>query len=151
MKAPAKQAELDREARIRSLDVKKDESKNPFAIELQLSKDLTNNLNEDLAEREQMTADYYAKKAEDAAKSAAIEEQVERDKTQAIIGFLQSSSQIFEQESVAGKAISTAQALINTYLAATAALASGSKINPIFGILSAAAAVAAGLKSVAQI
>jgi phage-related minor tail protein len=41
--------------------------------------------------------------------------------------------------------------LINTYLAATAALASGSKINPIFGILSAAAATAAGLASVAKI
>jgi hypothetical protein len=41
--------------------------------------------------------------------------------------------------------------LINTYLAATAALASGSKINPVFGIISAGAAVVSGLASVAKI
>lgn len=84
-------------------------------------------------------------------KTAKIEEEIEREKMQAVTGFLANTSQIFEQESVAGKAIASAQALINTYLAATAALASGSKINPIFGIISAAAAVAAGLASVARI
>lgn len=84
-------------------------------------------------------------------KTAKMEEEIEREKMQAVTGFLANTSQIFEQESVAGKAIASAQALINTYLAATAALASGSKINPIFGIISAAAAVAAGLASVARI
>lgn len=86
-----------------------------------------------------------------ARQAAELQEQIERDKVNSIQGFLQNSSKIFEEESIAGKAIASAQALINTYLAATAALASGSKINIAFGIVSAAAAVAAGLKSVAEI
>ncbi|AMW36136.1 tape measure protein [Xanthomonas phage XAJ2] len=50
-----------------------------------------------------------------------------------------------------GKAAAIAQATINTYQAATAAYASGAKINPIFGAVSAAAAVAAGLANVQKI
>lgn len=49
------------------------------------------------------------------------------------------------------KAISIAQAVIDTYRAANAALASGSAINPAFGIISAATAIATGLANVAVI
>jgi hypothetical protein len=148
-----KQSNLEREARITALrrDIEDDEDTNPFAIELQLSKNLTANLAKDLAERNKFYDDYYQKRSDDAAKAAALEEQVEREKFQAITGFANNAAQIFEEDSLAGQGIASANALINTYLAATAALASGSKINPIFGILSAAAAVAAGLKSVAEI
>lgn len=151
--ALAKQSELERQQRIDRLenDLKGDDDSNPFSTEAKLSKNLTKNLNEDLAERNKAYADYYSKRTEDAAKSAAMEEQLEKDKQDAIIGFLHNASRVFEEDSIAGKAVASAQALINTYLAATAALASGSKINPIFGIISAATAVAAGLKAVAEI
>lgn len=49
------------------------------------------------------------------------------------------------------KAISIAQAVIDTYRAANAALATGSAINPAFGIISAATAIATGLANVAVI
>lgn len=49
------------------------------------------------------------------------------------------------------KAISIAQAIIDTYKAANAALASGSAINPVYGIASAAIAVATGIANVAMI
>lgn len=49
------------------------------------------------------------------------------------------------------KAISIAQAVIDTYRAANAALATGSTINPAFGIISAATAIATGLANVAVI
>lgn len=56
-----------------------------------------------------------------------------------------------DRESAAYKVIASLNALINTYRAANAALATGSEINPVFGIISAAAAVAAGLANVAKI
>lgn len=49
------------------------------------------------------------------------------------------------------KAVSIAGATIDTYKAANAAFASGSAINPIFGAISAAAAVTAGLLNVKKI
>lgn len=61
------------------------------------------------------------------------------------------ASNLFDKESKAYKITATAEAIMNTYKAATAALASGSKISPIFGIASATIAVATGLKSVAEI
>lgn len=62
-----------------------------------------------------------------------------------------SLAQLFGEETLIGKAAAIAQATINTYLAATAALASGSKLSPIAGILAASAAIATGLASVAKI
>jgi hypothetical protein len=49
------------------------------------------------------------------------------------------------------KAVSIANATIDTYKAANAAFASGSAINPIFGAISAAAAITAGLLNVKKI
>jgi len=86
-----------------------------------------------------------------ARKTAELEVEIERAKGAIIGNLLGTASDLFEEQSVGQKALSSAQALINTYLAATAALASGSKINPVFGILSAAAAIATGLASVAKI
>lgn len=62
-----------------------------------------------------------------------------------------SLAQLFGEETIIGKAAAVAQATINTYLAATAALASGSKLSPIAGILAASAAIATGLASVGKI
>lgn len=83
--------------------------------------------------------------------SAALLEQKEREKLGIIQNTIGQAASLFEEDSEAYKGLATAQALINTYLAATAALASGSKINPVFGIISAAVAVANGLASVAKI
>lgn len=87
----------------------------------------------------------------DKQRAADLEKQIEFAKLAFTADVLGSIGSLMEQDSAEGKVIASAQALINTYLAATAALASGSEINPIFGILSAAAAVAAGLASVAKI
>lgn len=66
-------------------------------------------------------------------------------------GIIQNVSTLFDRESAAYKIIASTNALINTYRAANAALATGSEINPVFGIIAAAAAVAAGLANVAKI
>jgi len=86
-----------------------------------------------------------------ARKTAEMEVEVERAKTAMIGGIIGEIGGLFEQDSKEHKILASAQALINTYLAATAAYASGAKINPVFGAISAAAAVAAGLASVAKI
>ena len=56
-------------------------------------------------------------------------------------------SSLLGEESAAGKAFATAQALINTYLGASKALAQGG----IWGIAQAAIVVAAGMKNVMSI
>lgn len=56
-------------------------------------------------------------------------------------------SSLLDEESAAGKAFATAQALINTYLGASKALAQGG----IWGIAQAAIVVAAGMKNVMSI
>lgn len=84
-------------------------------------------------------------------KQQEIFEQQQRFKLQVVSNTLSSISSIVDRDSAAYKVIASLNALINTYLAATAALASGSKINPVFGIVSAAAATAAGLAAVAKI
>lgn len=83
------------------------------------------------------------KKDADAAAQAA-----QIDSLGATIG---QAAGLFEENTIAYKGLASAEALINTYQAATAALASGSKISPIFGVISAGVAVATGLKSVAKI
>lgn len=60
-------------------------------------------------------------------------------------------AQVAEEQSGLFKAAATTQALIDTYAAANAALRTGSEISPFFGIASAIAAVALGLKNVAEI
>lgn len=86
-----------------------------------------------------------------ARKGAALEEEIERSKIATISNLIGSFADLAAEDSEEHKILASAQALINTYLAATAALASGSEIHPIFGIISAAAAIATGLQAVAKI
>jgi hypothetical protein len=121
---------------------------NAFETQAKVRIDIEDRLQKDLKDRKDKAA------TEDiirVRKGAALEEEVERQKV-AIIGNLMGSlANLAAEDSEEHKILATAQALINTYLAATAALASGSEINPIFGIISAAAAVANGLAAVAKI
>jgi hypothetical protein len=119
-----------------------------FATRANIVTDIAKRMQKELTK---INADAEKERLENQKKYAIIAEQVERQKVAIIGGLTQSLANLSRQDSIAGKALATASALVNTYLAATAALASGSEINPIFGILSAAAAVANGLNSVARI
>lgn len=110
--------------------------------------DINKRMNDDLAKMNKKFADEEAARVK---QGAALEVAVERQKVGIISNLTGSLANLAEEDTAAHKILASAQALINTYLAATAALASGSEINPIFGILSAAAAVANGLNAVAQI
>lgn len=119
--------------------------------QLDLNKDFTSQMQKDLAERSKLTDKYWDDRNKKAAKAADIETELEQRKYQIFSNLLGSAASLVEQDSVQHKFLASAQALINTYLAASAALASGSEINPVFGIVAAAAAVASGLASVAKI
>ncbi len=82
---------------------------------------------------------------------AQTQEEHTRGELAAISGFYGTLKGLFKENSAQNKAFASAQAIIDTYAAATAALKSGSEISPVFGIISAAAAVAAGLANVAKI
>lgn len=110
--------------------------------------DIDKRLSKDLIKRNKDTQD---KAAADAILATQLRVEAERQAAADIGSIIGSVGSLFESESAEAKILASAQALINTYLAATAALASGSKINPIFGIISAAAAIASGLASVAKI
>jgi hypothetical protein len=110
--------------------------------------DINDRMQDEMAERNEQAALAQIHRARAAAE---LEVEIERQKGAAIASILGNTASLFEQDSVAFKVLASAQALINTYLAATAALASGSKINPVFGIISAGAAVVSGLASVAKI
>jgi hypothetical protein len=110
--------------------------------------DINDRMQDELSERNEEAALAQIHRARAAAE---LEIEIERQKGAAIASILGNTASLFEQDSVAFKVLASAQALINTYLAATAALASGSKINPVFGIISAGAAVVSGLASVAKI
>lgn len=110
--------------------------------------DIDTRLQRDLVKRNKDAQDQIIS---DKKKAAELEAQVERTKFGIVSNFAGATSQLFEEESIGHKFLASAQAIINTYLAATAALASGSEINPVFGIISAATAIATGLASVAKI
>lgn len=76
---------------------------------------------------------------------------VEQKKFDIVAGSLSSIASVLDKESEEYKIIASAVALMDTYKAANAALASGSEINVAYGVLAAAAAVAAGLANVASI
>tara|TARA_R110002012_G_scaffold322001_1_gene553374 strand:- start:36 stop:1733 length:1698 start_codon:yes stop_codon:yes gene_type:complete len=90
---------------------------------------------------------------EDAAKQKAeIERALGQQRRDIVSNTLGSISNLIGKESAAGKALSVAQALINTYSAAAAALAPPPVgAGPIFGPIAAAGAVASGLKTVKDI
>lgn len=90
-----------------------------------------------LIEANKKQSDLEKKQAQDVANA----------KIQARDAVLNAAISIFGQESAAGKIAASAQALVDTYAAATAAL----KIPPPFGQIVAAATVAQGLANVAKI
>jgi hypothetical protein len=119
-----------------------------FETQAKIKTDIQKRLVKDVAKINKEAADEEAKRLE---QGVVYTEMIEREKLGIISNFASSLSGLAEADSDERKVLASAQALINTYLAATAALASGSEINPIFGIISAATAVAAGLQSVAKI
>lgn len=119
-----------------------------FKTQAQTKIDLNKHMNDTISAQNAKFQEEERKRLEAGVK---LTEQVERQKFAIVSGFLGTAADLVEQDSAEHKILASAQALINTYLAATAALASGSEINPIFGIISAAAAVASGLASVAKI
>ena len=110
--------------------------------------DINDRMQDELSDRNEKAA---LDQIHRARATAEMEVDIERAKAGAIGNILGTTASLFEQDSIAFKVLATAQATINTYLAATAALASGSKINPVYGYISAAAAVVSGLASVANI
>lgn len=121
---------------------------NAFETQAQVRIDIEDRMQAELKARKDAAA------AEDIArakKGAELQEQIELQKFAVVSGLLGGISQLVKQDTEEYKIIASAEALINTYLAANAAYASGAKINPIFGALAAAAAVAAGLANVAKI
>jgi hypothetical protein len=121
---------------------------NAFTDRATVIVDINDRMQTELAEREEQAE---LERIQRAKAGAELQIQIERDKAAIIGNVLGSTAQLFEQDTVAFKALASAQALINTYLAATAAYASASKVNFVLGAVAAAAAVAAGLASVAKI
>ena len=80
-------------------------------------------------------------------KKAADDQAVQEATLGAIAGTLGSLSQLAGKEAASGKALSAAQAVINTYLGATKALGQGGIAGPI----AAAGVIASGIASVRQI
>jgi len=119
---------------------------------------LQNDLDSQLARLDAMKAAEIANAEAIGAETAAITEKYEimKDETkkkyynaqlEMAAGTAGQLSELLGKESAAGKAFATAQALINTYLGASKALAQGG----IWGIAQAAIVVAAGMKQVMSI
>lgn len=119
-----------------------------FRTQAEIRTDINKHMNDTIAAQNAKFQEEEKKRIDAGAKYT---EMVERQKFAIISGFLGTAANLAEEDTAAHKVLASAQAVINTYLAATAALASGSEINPVFGIISAASAIAAGLASVAQI
>jgi hypothetical protein len=135
----------------------------------QRSEQLTNlkALEKEQADAIKATADAEAKRLADAQaaadeavsiakKEAEAKEEIERTLAQTrrsiVANALGSVASLIGEESKAGKALAVGQALINTYSAATAALAPPPVgAGPIFGPIAAVGAVAAGLANVKKI
>lgn len=119
---------------------------------------MTNDLDSQLARLDAQKAAEIANAEAIGAETAAIVERYEimKDETkrkyynaqlEMAAGTAEQLSSLLGEESAAGKAFATAQALINTYLGATKALEQGG----IYGIAQAAIVVAAGMKQVMNI
>jgi len=81
------------------------------------------------------------------AQKAADDKAIQLANLDAVAGALNGLSQLAGENAAAGKAISAAEAVINTYTGATKALAQGG----IFGAVAAAGVIASGLASVRSI
>jgi len=151
-----KNIDLERQGRIAKLErEQKGERGDPladaFQTEAKIETDLTALMKEQLDQRAKDTDAYWKKRNSDAAKNAEIEIQTEMAKTRIIGNLIGGLSQLMREDSEEQRVITSAQALVNTYAAANAAYKSGAEINVFFGVLAAAAAVAAGLANVARI
>lgn len=149
--------ELEEQARLREAERRQQQNvdtstKDPligaFETRAKIIGDIDKRMNKDLVRRNR---EAELQMIRDKRRGAEIQEQIERQKFAVTANFLGSISQLVEEDTAAYRALASAEAIINTYLAATAALASGSKINPVFGFISAAAAIANGLAAVARI
>jgi chromosome segregation ATPase len=119
-----------------------------FRTQAEIRIDLNKHMNDTLAAQNAKFAEEERKRLE---AGAELTKEVERQKIGIIANTLGQAANLVEEDTEAYKVLASAQALMNTYLAATAAYASGAKINPVFGVLAAAAATAAGLAAVAKI
>lgn len=137
----AAQAIKDEETAIIELNTKAVDSKK-LAVdnELQMHKMLRNNM----AAIDQQYADVREKIERDSAKKTRDQKIAELE---IVAGALNGLGQLAGENAAAGKAISAAEAIINTYTGATKALAQGG----IFGAVAAAGVVASGIASVRSI
>jgi hypothetical protein len=94
-----------------------------------------------------INAKYDKEDSDRKKKKAADDKAVQEATLGAIAGTLGSLSQLAGKEAASGKALSAAQAVINTYLGATKALGQGGIAGPI----AAAGVIASGIASVRQI
>ena len=137
----AAQAIRDEEGAILELNTKAVDSKK-LAVdnELQMHQMLRNNM----AAIDQQYASVREKIEADSAKKTRDQKLAELE---IVAGALNGLGQLAGENAAAGKAISAAEAIINTYTGATKALAQGG----IFGAVAAAGVVASGIASVRQI
>lgn len=119
-----------------------------FATQAEIRIDLNKHMNDTMAAQNKKFQD---EELERAKKGAELQARIETGKLQIISNALGAFGELAKEDAEAHKVLASAQATINTYLAATAAYASGSEINVVFGVIAAAAAVAAGLANVAKI
>jgi hypothetical protein len=148
----AKQSEIERQLRISRLaNELKPENDNRISTEAKVSKQIGQNLQKDLAERQKAYDDFYKAKNAKAAQSAKYEEDIERRKYEIITDLTSSVAGLMREDSIAQRGITSAMTLVNTYAAAMAAYKSGAEINVFFGVAAAAAAITAGLANVAKI
>ena len=92
----------------------------------------------------------------DAASKAELMKQLEIDtnnaKAESMANMFGQAAALFKENTIAYKAMATAQIMISTYIAAMAAYADGTKYGgPILGAVYAAIAVAAGLANIAKV
>lgn len=113
-------------------------------------KELENNRTLEIAEAEKLGADVQAVKDKYRALDLQLEEQQQRAKAELNAHIFGQIADLFGRNTIASKAAAIAEASINTYLAATAALADKTIPGPA-RFIQAALAIAFGLKQVAKI
>jgi len=109
--------------------------------------DTTNLVTAQAEEINKINAKYDKEDSDRKKKKAADDKAVQEATLGAIAGTLGSLSQLAGKEAASGKALSAAQAVINTYTGATKALAQGGIAGPI----AAAGVIASGIASIRQI
>ena len=137
----AAQAIRDEESAVLELNTKAVDSKK-FAVDNELK--MHKMLRTSMAQIDQQYASVKEQIEADSAKKTRDQKMAELD---IVAGALNGLGQLAGENAAAGKAISAAEAVINTYTGATKALAQGG----IFGAIAAAGVVASGLASVRAI